>query len=155
MFSTKALTTVTVDQDFCNMPSEQTLSDEVLKVGKFDLSKFVKLSRLDLVHLTLTATQGNFDFVTALTVSYVPAEGAPGSADPVVLGTASDADGLGTDVTLTPPEAVDILKLIQQNDANTSGTCPKLRFEATVSSPPSSNVQYDISLTVDAYARVG
>jgi len=147
--------TVTVDQDFCDMPSESELSDQVLEVGGVDFSKFVRLSRLDLVHGTLTATEGNFDFMTDLTVSFVPAEGVEGSTEPVVLGTASDAGGLGTEITLVPPDGVDILALIRQNDNNEAGTCPKLRYEMTIKSAPLMNVKYDISLTVDAYAQVG
>lgn len=155
MFPAKALTTITIYEDFCDMPSEQQLSDEVLQVGNIDFSKFVQLSHLNLVHGTLTATAGNFDFMTELTVSYVPSVGAPGNPDPVVLGTANNPGGLGTEVTLIPPDALDVLDLIRQNDANTSGQCPKLRYDMTVSSAPASNVQYDISMTVDAFALVG
>jgi hypothetical protein len=101
------------------------------------------------------ATQGDFNFIRAITVSFIPAAAIGGSPDPVVLGSAVRANGLGDRIRLNPPPEVDLLERIRENDANTSGNCPKLRYDITFSAPPLSDVEYIIDITVDGYVEVG
>ncbi|MBX7257577.1 MAG: hypothetical protein K1Y02_14550 [Candidatus Hydrogenedentes bacterium] len=138
--------------DFCDMPSEQELQDEVLNVGGIDLSGFVRLSALNLINAHLVATSGDFNFMTSITVRFIP---KPSAGDPVVLGTASNAGGLGTEITLTPPEPVDFLELIRANDESDSLICPKLEYTVSYSGPPTSDVAYRAEVTVDGYVEVG
>ena len=155
IFTRKGGVPISHQEDFCDMPSEEALEDQFLQVGEIDISKFVRLSRLELVESTITATQGDFNFLSAMTVRFIPAPVNGVAQDPVVLGTASNANGLGTVVVLTPPAPVDFLDLIQQNDANPSSECPKLELEVTVRAIPSQDVSYTAEVSIDAYAEIG
>lgn len=155
IFTRKGGVPITHQEDFCDMPSEEALEDQFLQVGDIDISKFVRLSRLELVESTITATQGDFNFLSSMTVRFIPAPVNGVEQDPVVLGTASNANGLGTVVVLTPPEPVDFLDLIQQNDANPSSECPKLELEVTVRAVPTQDVTYIAEVSIDAYAEIG
>jgi hypothetical protein len=155
IFTRKGGVPISHQEDFCDMPSEQALEEQFLQVGDVDISKFVRLSRLELVESTITATQGDFNFLSAMTVRFIPAPVNGAEQDPVVLGTASNANGLGTVVVLTPPAPVDFLDLIQQNDANPSSECPKLELEVTVRAIPTQDVSYTAEVSIDAYAEIG
>lgn len=148
----KGTATITHRQRFCDMPSEAELSGEVLEAGGIDFSRFIALYRLELVQTTITARDGDFDFLTGMTVRYIP---VPGAGDPVELGTASDPSGLGTEIVLVPPEDVDFLELIRANDAANSEECPQLEFELTFTAPPLHDVRYRVDVTVDAFVEVG
>lgn len=154
-FLRKGLGPITFEQDFCEFPSEEDLSREALQVGGIDIRHFVRMSGLDLVQTRLAATRGDFKFIRAITVSFVPAADVGEDPDSVVLGTASSANGLGDRIRLVPTGGVDLLELIRENDANTSGNCPKLRYEVTFSAPPLTDVDYAIDITVDGYVEVG
>jgi len=143
---------VTWSDDFCDIPSEQELQEQVLNVGGVDLSRFIRLSGLHLVNTHIVATSGNFNFMTSMTVRFIP---KPGAGDPVTLGTASNAGGLGTDIVLVPPSPVDFLDLIRANDASPSLLCPKLEYTITFTGPPTSDVDYSAEVTVDGYVDVG
>lgn len=138
--------------DFCDLPSEAELQGEVLNVGGVDLTQFIRLSGLHLVNTEIDATSGDFNFMTEMTVRYLP---KPGAGDPVVLGTASNPSGLGTAIVLVPPQPVDFLELIRANDASPSPACPKLEFTVRFSGPPVSDVSYIAEVTVDGYIEVG
>lgn len=155
IFTRKGGIPISHREDFCDMPTEAALEDQFLQVGNVDISKFVRLSRLELVETTITATQGDFNFLSAMTVRFIPAPVNGIAQDPVVLGTASNANGLGTVVVLTPPGTVDFLDLIQQNDANPSNKCPQLEMEVTVRAIPTQDVAYTAEVSIDAYAEIG
>lgn len=152
LFSLKGNATVTHRQKFCDMPTEQELSDQVTTVGDIDLSRFVRLNRLELVKAVITATSGDFDFMTKMTVRFIP---KPGAGPAVDLGTASDPNGLGTKIELVPPGDVDFLALIRANDAGDPNACPKIEYEITFKSVPLQDVEYRLDVTVDGYAEVG
>lgn len=147
--------TVMYQEDLCNLPSESDLEERFLQVGGVDISNFIRLDGLELVETKLTATSGNFNFLSSVTVSYIPAPVNGQDQDPVVLGTATNQSGLGTEISLVPPEPVDFLDLIQENDDNPSQECPKLKVEMTPRAIPLQDVDYDVDVTVDAYAQVG
>lgn len=152
LFTLKGSATVTHRQKFCDMPTEQELSDQVTTVGDVDLSRFVRLNRLELVKTVITATSGDFDFMTKMTVRFIP---KPGAGPTVDLGTASDPNGLGTTIELVPPGNVDFLALIRANDAGDPNACPKIEYEITFKSVPLQDVQYRLDMTVDGFAEVG
>jgi hypothetical protein len=62
---------------------------------------------------------------------------------------------LGDRVVLAPNETIDFLELVRENDADESGECPQLRIEATLSDVPTSDIAYEVDVTVDAYASLG
>jgi hypothetical protein len=148
----KGFATITHQQNFCNMPSEDEFAAAVLEVGEFDFTRFFRLHELDVVEFLIKAKEGDFDFLTEMTIRYIP---KPGAGDPVEFGTASDPDGLGREIVLVPPEGVDFLELIRANDASDSEECPKLEFELTYSAPPLQDVEYRFDVTVDAFVEVG
>lgn len=152
LFVLRGDATVTHRQRFCDLPSEEELEDEVLQVADFDISRFVQLHRLELVNTTLTATSGDFNFMTGMTVRFVP---QPGAGPAVVLGTASNPNGFGSQIVLTPVADVDLLELIRANDAAGDDDCPKLEYEITFKSIPLSDVEYTVDVTVDGYAELG
>ena len=151
LFGGKGGLPVTTRQKFCDMPSEEELQDEVLQVGNVDLSTFIQLHELQLVKTTITATSGDFGFVTDMTVKFIP---KPGSGSPVVIGTASNPNGFDTEIVLEPTDSVDFLELIRANDAGDPNTCPKLEYTITFSQPWLSDVEYHVDVTVDGYVEV-
>ncbi len=155
LFLPKGGPSVTYREDMCDIPSESDLESRFLQVGGVDISNFIRLSGLDLVETKITATSGNFNFLSSMTVRYIPAPVNGQDQDPVVLGTATNSNGLGTEISLVPPEPVDFLDLIRANDANDSQECPKLEVEMTPRSIPLQDVEYTADVTVDAYAQVG
>lgn len=155
LFLSKGVVPITSRQDFCTIPSEDELEEQFLDAGDFNLSEFAKLSRLELVETTLTASSGDFNFLSEMTIRYIPAPVDGVDQEAVVIGTASNPIGLGTVVTLLPPEDVDFLDLIRANDENDSGECPQLEFEVVARSIPTQDVTYEVELTIDAFARVG
>lgn len=140
-----------VTRDYCDMPTEGEVQDYLREAWDFDLSRLVRISRLDLVHTTITATSGDFEVFTRLSVYYLPA-GDP--AGEVLLGTASSATGFGDTIVLTPSDAVDFLELIVENDAYTGSECPQMRIEVTANGVPSSDVAYQVDVSLDAYAKL-
>jgi hypothetical protein len=155
MFSSKGLVPITRTEDLCNLPTEEQLQESVLQAGNINLSDFVRLSRLEVVETTFTATSGDFNFVSEVSVRYIPAPIDGVDQDPVELGSASNPNGLGTIITLVPPETVDLLDLIRANDDNPSDECPQLEIVATARTVPSQDVTFTIDTTIDAFARVG
>lgn len=122
LFSLKGGATITHKQKFCDMPTEDELQEQVTTVGEIDLSSFIRLEKLELVETVLTATSGDFDFMTEMTVRFLP---QPGAGSPVVLGTASNPAGLGAEVVLVPEDGVDFLALIRANDASRRRCVPR------------------------------
>ncbi|HRK36711.1 MAG TPA: hypothetical protein PLJ47_19085 [Candidatus Hydrogenedentes bacterium] len=144
--------TITHRQRFCEMPTEEELSEQLKGEGAFDITQFIRLNRLELVETTLTATSGNFNFLTDLTVRFVP---KPGAGNAVVLGTASAPGGFNTEIVLIPEDDVDFLALIRANDASDSDACPKIEYEMTFQSIPLQDVEYRLDVTVDGYVELG
>ena len=152
LFSLKGGASITHKQKFCDMPTEDELQEQVTTVGDIDLSAFIRLERLELVETVLTATSGDFDFLTGITVRFLP---KPGAGNPVVLGTASDPSGLGTEIVLEPEDGVDFLELIKANDAGDPDACPRIEYTLTFQSVPTQDVEYRLDVTVDGFAEVG
>jgi hypothetical protein len=147
----KGSATVTHQQNLCDFPSEEEIEREILQVGMIDLSRFIGIYRIELVETLITAKEGDFDFLTGISVRFVP---KPGAGDPVELGSASDPNGLGSDIELVPPADVDFLELIRANDASDSVLCPKLEFDLTFSRPPLQDIKYRVDVTIDGFVEV-
>jgi len=154
-FPAKQGLTLSREQPVCSLPSEDEISDEYMRVGDVDVSRFVRLSRVELQQTVFTATQGDFNFLSGLAVWYRPAPVNGEEQDAILLGSATNPEGLGAQVVLTPPDTVDFLELIRENDANRSDECPELVLELTIRSVPLQNIEYRVDTTFDAYAWVG
>jgi hypothetical protein len=152
IFSVKGGATVVHKQKFCDMPTEEELQEEVTTVGEIDLSTFIRLDKLELVETKITATSGNFNFLTAMSIRFLP---KPGAGNPVVLGAAINPNGFGTEIVLEPEDGVDFLALIRANDEADPNDCPRIEYTMTFQSLPSQDVEYTLDVTVDGYAEVG
>ncbi|MBI4558556.1 MAG: hypothetical protein HY706_13315 [Candidatus Hydrogenedentes bacterium] len=155
LFSQNAKVPLEYRENFCALPSEQDLVSRFAQVGAINLSQIIHLSALNLTRTTIVATAGDFNFVSAMTVRYVPApvDGQPQPA--ITLGSASNPNGLGSTVVLTPPESVDFLELIRANDLNSAAECPQLEIEMEIRSVPAADVHYETHVTIDAFALIG
>ena len=144
----------TFDKELCNLLSEEDINTRFTEAAGVDLSRLVRMNRLELAGATLTATQGDFSFLKAITLRYIPKPVNGVEQQAVILGTASDNDGFGTVIELLPVGTVDFLDLIQANDANTGEGCPTLEIEVTPRSIPTNNVSLDAVVSIDAYAEI-
>ncbi len=144
----------TFDKELCNLLSEEDINTLFTEAAGVDLSSLVRMSRFELAGAALTATQGDFSFLSAITLRYIPKPVNGVEQQAVILGAASDNDGFGTVIELLPVGTVDFLDLIQANDANTGEGCPTLEIEATPRSLPTSKVSLDAVVSIDAYAEI-
>lgn len=149
---------ITPDMDIpavpiCTLPDEDDL-DEMVRaaVGGF-VAGMVDVERLELVDITIRATESDFNTLTELSMYY---ESKPilGVAQPAVeLGEAVSESGLGTMITLQPPEPVDFLDLIENNEANPAPDCPKfdVRMRGTVPVVPP---RWDVSVNLRVVGHI-
>lgn len=122
-------------QDFCQMPTEDLVTQAVPSLGPVGLSDLVELTSIELMGITLTATTGDFAFVREMVVRYVPKPMNGQEAEPVELGRASSATGFGSALFLEPTHPVDLLELIRESDANPASGCPQLEILVTGVAP--------------------
>jgi hypothetical protein len=141
-----------VTRDFCDLPSEGEVQSYLSDMSEFDLTRFVRISRLELVQTTITAISGDFGAITRVAMYYAPANEPDGE---VLLGSASSPAGFGDTIVLFPEDTVDFLELIRENDADTSGECPQVRIEVVVNDIPATDISYELDIILDAYARLG
>lgn len=142
----------TLEQDLCTLPTEDDLAAAFRQAGEIDLSSIVELSRVQLNKTVLTATSGDFSTVKAVQVYFVPKNGS--IFNTVNLGGAFSLTGFGDTIEIEPPDDVDLLELIQENDALIGEDCPKLLIHVAGSAPDAS-IQWDAEIDVDAYAMLG
>ena len=142
----------TLEQDLCTLPTEDDLTAAFQQAGEIDLSSIVELSRVQLNKTVLTATSGDFSTVKAVQVYFVPKNGS--IFNTVNLGGAFSLTGFGDTIEIEPPDDVDLLELIQENDALVGEDCPKLLIHVAGSAPEES-IQWDAEIDVDAYAMLG
>ena len=148
------LLTLTHEEPLCDMPSEEELEEEFLRVGELDLRQFIGLTRLNLIRTTVTATSGDFSYIDRIRLLYHPANDG-GNSSPVVLGEARAANGFGTRVVLRPPQDVDFLALIRANEGTSNQNCPTLELEIDVADIPLRQTEYKVEMTIDAYGLLG
>ncbi len=142
-------------EEVCDLPSEAEIAAMAGSVGGIDLSSIIAVSDLNLVQTIVTATSGDFSFLTEITVRWIPAPVNGQEQTPIVLGTASAPGGFGTQIVLVPTSPVDLIELIRMNDANTSDDCPMIELEVDASGPPLSDVSYTVDLDIDAFVEIG
>ncbi|MCC6488410.1 MAG: hypothetical protein IT364_13010 [Candidatus Hydrogenedentes bacterium] len=142
----------TLEQDLCALPTEDDLTDAFRMAGEIDLSSIVELSRVQLNKTMLTATSGDFSTVKAVQVYFVPKNGS--IFNTVNLGGAFSLTGFGDTIEIEPPDDVDLLELIQENDALIGEDCPKLLIHVAGSAPDEA-IQWNAEIDVDAYAMLG
>jgi hypothetical protein len=99
----------------CGLFNEEELEALVRAAAGDLIADLAVITRVDLKSTDITATAGNFDpFETAeLDID------VDGSDDPLILGTAADNDGLGTEFSLTLDEPVDLLNDLNEDQCAT------------------------------------
>ena len=138
-----------IEQELCTLPTEDDLTDVFRQAGGIDLSSVVKLSRVELQRTVLHASNGDFRDVKAIQVYFVPRNGSIFNI--VNLGGAFSLTGFGDTIEIEPPNDVDLLELIQENDTMPGQGCPTLRVRVT-GSVPEDAISWDAQIDVDAYA---
>ncbi len=146
------LVTGVIEQDLCSLPTEDDLTQVFRQAGNIDLSGAVKLSRVQLRKTTLHATSGDFHNVKAVQAYFIPKNGSIFGI--VNLGGAFSLTGFGDTIEIKPPKSVDLLELIQENDAMVSADCPKLRVRVT-GTVPDQAISWEAEIDADAYAFLG
>ncbi|HOF39672.1 MAG TPA: hypothetical protein PLD73_06330 [Candidatus Hydrogenedentes bacterium] len=151
LFLPKQTLGIRVTRDFCSMPTENEVQSYLTEVSGFNVSRLVRVSRLELVEMAITATSGRFDAVTSMSLYYLPAGNPAGE---ILLGTASSPTGFGDTIVLIPSSRVDFLDLIKEDDAYSGSECPKLRIELSFGGLPSIDIAYRVDVSLDAYVRL-
>jgi hypothetical protein len=141
-----------LEQDLCTLPTEYELSEVFRQAGQIDLSSVIELSRVELQRTVLHASSGDFRDVKAVQVYFVPRNGSIFNI--VNLGGAFSLTGFGDTIEIEPPDDVDLLEIIKENDAMPGQGCPTLRVRVT-GTVPEDAISWDAQIDVDAYARLG
>lgn len=141
-----------VEQDLCNLPTEDQLTDVFRVAGNIDLSSVVRLSRVQLRTTVIRADRGDFRNVKAIQLYFVPRSG--GVLGRVNLGGAFSLSGFGDAIEIEPRSGVDLLELIRENESLPGTGCPKLLIQAA-GTAPDSPIDWQAEVEVDAYARLG
>ncbi len=131
---------------FCDLFTEEDL-DAMVRAAAGDLiADLVTITRVELASTNLTATEGTFQpFTTAeLTLTIVE----PG-ADALLLGAAADNDGLGTMVSLTQNNPVDLLNDLEDGQCGV----PTLRLDGA-NPLEAEDIRFDVSVSVLVYTTV-
>lgn len=131
---------------FCDLFTEEDL-DAMVRAAAGDLiADLVTITSVELASTNLTATEGTFQPFTTAELTLTILE--PG-ADALLLGAAADNDGLGTMVSLTQNNPVDLL-----NDFE-DGQCgvPTLRLAGANALEPG-DIRFDVSVSVLVYTTV-
>ena len=138
----------------CTLPDTDDV-DEMVRdaVGGF-VGGMLDVERLELVDITIRATESDFNTLTELSMYYEP-KPILGVVQPAVdLGEAASSSGLGTMITLEPPEPVDFLNLIENNEVNPAPDCPQfdVRMRGTV---PAVTPRWDVRVNLRVVGHVG
>lgn len=139
--------------EICTLPDRDDL-DEMVRgaVGGF-IAGIIKIERLELLEVKLSATYGDFNSLTGLSMYYRP-KPFFGVEQPIVqLGETFNNNGLGHEIRLNPPQTVDFLEMIDDAAANPAPQCPKLgvRLEGVV---PEVMPTWDIQVKIRVLGRV-
>lgn len=131
---------------FCDLFTEEDL-DAMVRAAAGDLiADLVTITSVELASTNLMATSGTFQpFSTAeLTLTVLE----PG-ADSLLLGAAADNAGLGTMVSLTQNNPVDLLNDLEDGQCGV----PTLRLAGASALEPG-DIQFDVSVSVLVYTTV-
>ena len=140
-----------MDVPVCNIPNEEAMWAIVRQklgglLGGFVASHYT-IDKLELLESRMTATVGTFEKLTFVKLGFKPLAVDGADPTPLDLGTASSDQGLGTEIVLTPPVPVDLVPIMHDAEANTSGQCPIVAAEVH-GAVPVSPVAADVTLRV-------
>lgn len=131
---------------FCDLFTEEDL-DAMVRAAAGDLiADLVTITSVELASTNLTATEGTFQPFTTAELTLTVLE--PG-ADALLLGAAADNDGLGTMVSLTQNNPVDLLNDLEDGQCGV----PTLRLAGANALEPG-DIRFDVSVSVLVYTTV-
>lgn len=137
----------------CDLPTSQDMQQMIVDTVGDQLGSLVELDSLELVALTLEASTGDFNDLTSMSLAWQPKPVDAVPQDEIPLGEAEDDDGLGTDVELTGADSVDLLELIEADEANPAIGCPGLNVVVEGVAPDVAPV-FDVVATLDVTVLV-
>jgi hypothetical protein len=146
--------TTTFDYPLCELPTEEDLNELARENVESNFSRLVSLSEILVQDVTILATQGNFEGLTAIAVFYVPAPVLGIPQLPVALGSAASIGGFDVEVNLEPLNEVDLLELVRDNDANLTDDCPTLTVVVT-GEVPEIPIGWQATIMADVYGVLG
>jgi len=91
----------------------------------------VAITEVTLESIDLTASEGDFGTLEEVSFYFVPKPAGRAKQGRILLGSAVAPPPFGSAVSLTPPEGVDLLQLVRDNDANAMSGQPS--YVASVS----------------------
>ncbi len=131
--------------EVCGLFNEEELEAMVRAAAGNLIADLTDITRVDLKSTDITATEGSFDpFETAeLDID------VDGADDPLILGTAADNDGLGTEFSLTLENPVDLLNDLSEDQCNT----PVLHLDGA-GFLEAEAITFDVTVTVMVYTEI-
>ncbi len=143
----KDLGEVTYEVSLHDLPTADAIRQMVADYAGDFVASHIELTSLELAEVVATATEGDFSTLQSIELEYIRDEGGA----PVIIGSASSDQGLGTTIDFDVPSGVDLLEMLPEGD-EASGY-PKL--VATLSgTPPTEDIVFDVDFFADAYAKV-
>lgn len=131
---------------FCDLFTEEDL-DAMVRAAAGDLiADLVTITSVELASTNLMATAGTFQPFTTAELTLTVLE--PG-ADALLLGAAADNAGLGTMISLTQNNPVDLLNDLEDGQCGV----PTLRL-AGANALESGDIRFDVSVSVLVYTTV-
>jgi len=146
-----------MDVPVCAIPNEETMWTMIREklgalLGDFVASHYT-IDKLELLESRMTATVGSFEALTFVKLGFKPAAVNGVEQTPFELGEMSSEQGLGTEIILAPPVPVDLVQIMRDTEANTSGDCPLVSAEVhglVPESPVAADVTVRVRATVTA-----
>ena len=127
---------------FCDLVNKEDLDALIRQFGGDLIADLVEITRVELDGVTITATSGNFDTFTSSDISLVFL-----AADPLQLGIADDAQGLGSAFELTQDEPVDLLNDLEDGECG----APTLHLEGEA---PAADITFSTDARLKVYTRI-
>jgi len=127
---------------FCDLFSEEELDALIRQFGGDLVADLVDITGVDLTKVTVTATEGDFDSFTDSDLKLIFLGDSP-----LLLGDASDSQGLGSSFDLTKSVPVDLLNDLEDGDCG----APTLHFEGD---QPAGDISFNTTATLTVYTRL-
>lgn len=109
--------------DVCNLPTQAEIREEVaLQAGDW-VANLIHLDEMTLLEMNIEALEGDFSWLTYVSMGWQPkpVEGVPQA--PIDFGTAESAQGFDDQILLTPESSVNFLKIIEDDAVNPDPSC--------------------------------
>jgi len=111
----------------CDLPTQDEIRELVSQAAGDWVANLIVIDEMELQNVRLSASSGDFDSLTGITLQWNPKPVDGSEQPPVDLGAAHDPAGLGAEVVLVPGEPVDFLELIENDAANPAEGCPSFQ----------------------------